>query len=181
MTTLAYLRVSKDTQDTKNQRLAILEFAHAERIAVDEFLELQASSRRSTKVRKVDLLLARLAPGDTLLVSELSRLGRSVGEIITPTATLLEHALLAQGFMGVSKVAFPRRLQLQNRDSTGANLSNAIKCRCRDNVGWASQKRSPLGVGVFYEREWSRDLCELWLPRGQSQKRGRLPSARRVL
>jgi DNA invertase Pin-like site-specific DNA recombinase len=25
MTTLAYLRVSKDTQDTKNQRLAILE------------------------------------------------------------------------------------------------------------------------------------------------------------
>ena len=35
MTTLAYLRVSKDTQDTKNQRLAILEFAHAERIAVE--------------------------------------------------------------------------------------------------------------------------------------------------
>jgi len=29
-----------------------------------------------------------------------------------PTATLLEHALLAQGFMGVSKVAFPCRLQL---------------------------------------------------------------------
>ena len=50
---------------------------------------------------------------------------------VNPTATLLEHALLAQGFMGVSKVAFPRRLQLQNRDSTRANLSNAIKCRCR--------------------------------------------------
>src|SRR5262249_24715931 len=52
-----------------------------------------------------------------------------------PTATLLEHALLAQGFMGVSKVIFPRRLQLQNRDSTGANLSNTLKCRCRDNSG----------------------------------------------
>jgi hypothetical protein len=70
MTTLAYLRVSKDTQDTKNQRLAILEFARAERMAVDEFLELQASSRRSATTRKVDVLLARLAPGDTLLVSE---------------------------------------------------------------------------------------------------------------
>src|SRR4029450_11534654 len=34
--------------------------------------------------------------------------------------------------MGVSKVALPRRLQLQNRDSTGANLSNSVKCRCRD-------------------------------------------------
>jgi len=37
--------------------------------------------------------------------------------------------------MGVSKVAFPRRLQLQNRDSTGANFSNAIKCRCRVTQG----------------------------------------------
>ena len=35
--------------------------------------------------------------------------------------------------MGISKVAFPRRLQLPNRDSTGAKLSNAIKCRCRVN------------------------------------------------
>ena len=50
---------------------------------------------------------------------------------VNPTATLLEHALLAQGFLGVSKVAFPRRLQLQNHDSIGENLSNAIKCRCR--------------------------------------------------
>ena len=93
MTTLAYLRVSKDTQDTKNQRLAILEFAHAERIAIDEFVELQASTRRSAKVRKVDLLLARLAPGDTLLVSELSRLGRSVGEIITLIDTLVTRQI----------------------------------------------------------------------------------------
>jgi len=52
-------------------------------------------------------------------------------QYIIPTATLLEHVLLAQGFMGVSKVACPRGLQLQNRNSTGANLSNAIKCRCR--------------------------------------------------
>jgi DNA invertase Pin-like site-specific DNA recombinase len=91
MTTLAYLRVSKDTQDTKNQSLAILEFARAERMKIDEFLELQASSRHSATTRKVDLLLARLAPGDTLLVSELSRLGRSVGEIITLVDTLVTH------------------------------------------------------------------------------------------
>ena len=39
MPTLAYLRVSKDTQDVTHQRLAILEFAQRERLAVDEFLE----------------------------------------------------------------------------------------------------------------------------------------------
>lgn len=91
MTTLAYLRVSKATQDTKNQRLALLEFARAERMAIDAFLELQASSRRSTTIRKVALLLTRLVPGDTLVVSELSRLGRSVGEIIPLIDTLVMH------------------------------------------------------------------------------------------
>ena len=60
---------------------------------VDEFLELQASSRRSTTTQKVDVLLARLAPGDTLLVSELSRLGRSVGEIITLIDTLVTQQI----------------------------------------------------------------------------------------
>lgn len=64
MPTLAYLRVSKDTQDVNHQCLAILEFARHERLTVDEFLEVGFSSRRSLKERKVDLLLARLAPGD---------------------------------------------------------------------------------------------------------------------
>jgi DNA invertase Pin-like site-specific DNA recombinase len=93
MPTLAYLRVSKDTQDVTHQRLAILEFAQRERLAVDEFLEVNASSRRSLKARKVDLLLARLAPGDILIVSELSRLGHSVGEIITTVDTLVKQRI----------------------------------------------------------------------------------------
>lgn len=80
MKTVAYVRVSTDTQDITHQRLAILEFARTERMAVDEFLEVQASSRRSVKVRHLDVLLSSLAPGDVLIVSELSRLGRSVGE-----------------------------------------------------------------------------------------------------
>jgi hypothetical protein len=38
MPTLAYLRVSKDTQDVTHRRLAILEFARRERPMVDEFV-----------------------------------------------------------------------------------------------------------------------------------------------
>ena len=83
MRTVAYLRVSKDSQDVKNQRLAILEFARREKMEVDDFVEITVSSRKSTKVRKVDQLLEELDTGDTLIVSELSRMGRSVGEIIT--------------------------------------------------------------------------------------------------
>ncbi len=90
MKTIAYLRVSKDSQDVKNQRLAILEFARHEHREIDEFMELQVSSRRSPKERQLDVLLARLEPGDTLMVSELRRLGRSVGEIITTVDTLVK-------------------------------------------------------------------------------------------
>jgi hypothetical protein len=44
-----------------------------------------------------------------------------------PTATLLEHTLLAQGFMGVQKATFPRCLRPQNPDFTRANLVEALK------------------------------------------------------
>lgn len=91
MATIAYLRVSKDTQDVKNQRLAILEFARRETVEVDDFMEIAVSSRRSVKERKIELLLERLASGDTLIVSELSRMGRSVGEIITTVDALIKR------------------------------------------------------------------------------------------
>ena len=93
MTTIAYLRVSKDTQDVKNQRLAILDFARGKQLDVDEFVEVSVSSRKSTKDRKLDLLLEKLSLGDELIVSELSRMGRSVGEIITTV-----DALVKKGF-----------------------------------------------------------------------------------
>ena len=89
MTTIAYLRVSKDSQDVNNQRLAILEFARQEHREIGEFMELHVSSRRSPRERQLDVLLARLEAGDTLIVSELSRMGRSVGEIITTVDTLV--------------------------------------------------------------------------------------------
>jgi DNA invertase Pin-like site-specific DNA recombinase len=93
MKTIAYLRVSKNTQEVKNQRLAILEFAQAEKFSVDEFMELSMSSRRSSKERQIDILLAKLHAGDLLIVSELSRMGRSVGEIIATVDTLIKQSV----------------------------------------------------------------------------------------
>jgi len=93
MKAIAYLQVSKDTQDVENQRLAILEFAQKERIEVDRFMEFRVSSRKSTKERKIDQLLEPLRTGDLLLVSALSRMGRSVGEIITTIDALVERKI----------------------------------------------------------------------------------------
>ena len=93
MNTVAYLRVSKDTQDVKNQKLAILEFAQRDKIEVNDYVEITVSSRKSTKERKIDLLLEKLETGDMLIVSELSRMGRSVGEIITTVDTLVKRKI----------------------------------------------------------------------------------------
>ncbi len=81
--TIAYLRVSTDGQDLKNQKLEILDYADKNDFLITEWLEVKVSSRRSRKERLIDLLLEKLSPDDCLIVAELSRLGRSVGQIIT--------------------------------------------------------------------------------------------------
>ncbi len=100
MKTVAYLRVSKSDQDTNNQKLAILAFAQKERISIDHFIEITVSSRRSKAARKIEALFAQLMPKDTLIVSELSRLGRSVGEVITTIDSLVQREI---GFIAVKE------------------------------------------------------------------------------
>jgi DNA invertase Pin-like site-specific DNA recombinase len=82
MATTAYLRVSTGTQDLANQKLAILEYARRKKFPIHEFVEVQISSRKKPHQRGIDGMLERLAPGDRLIVSELSRLGRSLGQVI---------------------------------------------------------------------------------------------------
>lgn len=81
--TLAYLRTSTDKQDLNNQRLEILEYARRNDFHIDDFIEIEISSRKNRKARRIEELLENLNPEDTLVVTELSRLGRSTGEVIT--------------------------------------------------------------------------------------------------
>src|SRR3954453_19789162 len=82
MKTVAYLRISTGSQDLANQKLAVLDYARQNRFAIDRFVEAQASSRKGRDQRRVDELLGALAAGDRLVVSEMSRLGRSLGQVI---------------------------------------------------------------------------------------------------
>jgi DNA invertase Pin-like site-specific DNA recombinase len=79
---LAYIRVSTSSQDTDGQRLEILEYARRNGLHIDDYIEIEASSRLTQRERRIEELLARLRQGDTLIVSELSRLGRSTVEVI---------------------------------------------------------------------------------------------------
>ncbi len=93
MKTIAYLRVSKDSQDVRNQRLVILDYAQKQKWPISEFIEVSASSRRSPQERQINVLLDRLHSGDRLIVSELSRMGRSVGEVIGVVDKLVKNKI----------------------------------------------------------------------------------------
>jgi DNA invertase Pin-like site-specific DNA recombinase len=82
MRVIAYLRVSTTSQDLDQQRLAIFNYAQTHRLSIDEFVSAKASSQKSLAQRRINDVILRLQPEDVLLVSELSRLGRSVSQII---------------------------------------------------------------------------------------------------
>ena len=82
MKTVAYLRVSNGSQDLANQKMAVLDYVKPQRFTVDRFVEAQVSSRKTPAERGIDDLLGTLDAGDRLIVSELSRLGRSLGQVI---------------------------------------------------------------------------------------------------
>jgi DNA invertase Pin-like site-specific DNA recombinase len=91
MKTIGYIRVSTDEQDTKNQRHEILGHAHDKGIKVDEFISVEISSRKSQAKRRIDELWAKLESGDILIISELSRIGRSTAEVINLVNDLVER------------------------------------------------------------------------------------------
>ena len=90
---LAYLRTSTDKQDLDGQRLQILDYARNHQIEIADFIAISMSSQRSQHDRRLDELLTRLNPGDTLLVTELSRLGRSTGQVISLIDDLLAQEI----------------------------------------------------------------------------------------
>jgi len=88
-----YIRVSTDKQTVDNQELAILKYCDKWKMQVDEWYKVQTSSRKTTKQRRIDELLEVLRKGDTLIVAELSRLARSVGQIAVIVDRLLESGV----------------------------------------------------------------------------------------
>ena len=77
-----YARISSGLQDTDKQRYEILKFAFNKGIKLDELIYETVSGRVSYKKRKLGGLINRLEIGDTLIITELSRLGRSLLEIM---------------------------------------------------------------------------------------------------
>ena len=82
MATKAFLRVSTLLQDTEKNKIDILQFANDKKLGNVEFIEEYASGKISYKERKLGALLDSMKAGDVLIVPELSRIARSVTQIL---------------------------------------------------------------------------------------------------
>jgi DNA invertase Pin-like site-specific DNA recombinase len=110
---IGYIRISTDKQDLEKQRHLLLEYARKERLIVDEFVEVEVSSRQDTEARRIDELQDRLQKGDTLLVAELSRLGREMLQVLNIINDLSEKGV---------KLTFVRQPELSTTGSHGKLL-----------------------------------------------------------
>jgi DNA invertase Pin-like site-specific DNA recombinase len=91
--TIAYLRVSTSDQDVDKNKADILLLAHRKDLGHVHFVEETVSGRVPWRQRKLATILEDLRPGDTLVVSELSRLGRSMLECMEILAIATQKGL----------------------------------------------------------------------------------------
>lgn len=115
---IAYVRVSTDDQDTNKQRFEILDYAHRNRMSISEFIVVEISSRKTAKERRIEELMSKLAPGDTLIISELSRLGRSIPEVIGLVNSLVER--------NVRMIALKQSIDLKGKHDTTSKVMVTI-------------------------------------------------------
>jgi len=73
-----YIRVSTDKQSVENQRYEINRFCEQNVTAVGRWVEETISGARSVGDRKLGRMLKAMKKGDTIICSELSRLGRNL-------------------------------------------------------------------------------------------------------
>lgn len=78
--TIGYLRVSKSDQDIEKNKAYILKLANDKQLGTVRFIEEKVSGKIPWRRRKIAEIFQELQQGDNILVSELSRLGRSMLE-----------------------------------------------------------------------------------------------------
>lgn len=77
---IAYLRVSTQEQDIEKNKSEILHLANDKALGKIEFIEEKVSGKIHWKQRKIGEIVESLQKGDTILLNEFSRLGRSMLE-----------------------------------------------------------------------------------------------------
>ena len=92
--TVAYVRVSTNKQDLDNQRHEIERFCSARGLTVDTWDSDIASGTIKLKDRRAGALIDSLKAGDTLVVSEISRISRSLRTVLNVIEDAIETGVV---------------------------------------------------------------------------------------
>jgi len=86
-----YIRVSTEKQTVENQKFSIEEFCARHGLSVDNWIEETVSGAKQFSKRKLGDLLGQVQSGDTIICTEITRLGRSLFMIFSIMAFALER------------------------------------------------------------------------------------------
>ncbi|MBO4683660.1 MAG: recombinase family protein [Alphaproteobacteria bacterium] len=89
MSIIGYIRVSSNKQTLEHQKYEIKQFAKHNKIHIDRWVQETISSRQPLQKRQLYMLLQNICEGDILISCEISRLGRSILEVMR----ILENCL----------------------------------------------------------------------------------------
>lgn len=98
--TIGYLRVSTTEQDLEKNKTDILLLANEKRLHQVEFVEEKASGKVTWRKRHIAEIIDNLNPGDHLVVSELSRLGRSMLECMEILSIAMQRGISVYSVKG---------------------------------------------------------------------------------
>lgn len=135
----AYIRVSTDKQILENQKHKILEYVYLKKVQIEDFIEIEVSSRKNQKERLLDELFSKLEENDTLIVTELSRLGRNMLEILN---------LIEKFNTKNIKQVFINQPELSTNDTILSKLLFSIYCYFAETEREIISERTKQGLAV---------------------------------
>ena len=90
---IGYLRVSTEKQNLCNQKEEISKFAVEKQFVIDKWVMETVSGKVDRKNRKLGSALGKMKKGDTMIVTEVSRLSRSLTDIMTIMGMCLKKGI----------------------------------------------------------------------------------------
>ena len=91
--TIGYLRVSTSKQLLKNQQDEISRYAQENNLKIDQWIMEVVSGKKSHNGRRLGRTISKVKKGDTLIVSEVSRLSRNLTDIMTIMGNCLKKGI----------------------------------------------------------------------------------------
>lgn len=163
---IAYLRASTDKQDLSHQKLELLEFARKKSLTIHEFVEMIVSSGKTSKQRRIDDLIDKLSQADTLMVTELSRLGRSTAEVISLVNELVQkniRVIITKQNLDISKQGMNSKINLTMFSLFAELERDLISLRTKEALASKKRQGQILGKpkGTIQKSKFDKDVDKI--------------------